>query len=270
MRVTFLSLVFCLLVSANVFAANEVVPSLVVHKAKELSDDKVYLGISFDMAPGWHIYWKYPGAAGLPTRVKWSVPSGINISEILWPAPERFSQGEGLEGFGYSDHVVLLNEVELPQSIQTGSIEGEIRWLGCNKSLCVPGKASLKIPVSELAVPNKYGQDLARWISLLPMDHHDEVMTEQVNVTGTSPKFHVNAKFTWKVSPTSVEWYPNLNRDVVISNYNLNTTDTVSELSFDIEVLGTGDRPLSEIDSVVTFVSPGSGKKSFEFKFNIK
>src|SRR5690606_31457793 len=35
----------------------------------------------------WHTYWLNPGEAGLPTRITWQLPEGIEAGEIVWPTP---------------------------------------------------------------------------------------------------------------------------------------------------------------------------------------
>ncbi len=35
------------------------------------------VGVLFRIAPEWHIYWKYPGDAGLATEVKFELPKGF-------------------------------------------------------------------------------------------------------------------------------------------------------------------------------------------------
>src|ERR671912_2099998 len=53
------------------------------------------LGVLLKIKPKWHIYWKYPGDAGLPTTVKWKLPDASAASpqpELRFPLPVRFDQ----------------------------------------------------------------------------------------------------------------------------------------------------------------------------------
>ena len=45
------------------------------------------IGLLLRIAPGWHMYWKFPGDAGLPTEIKWNLPVGWKAGEIQWPIP---------------------------------------------------------------------------------------------------------------------------------------------------------------------------------------
>ena len=39
--------------------------------------DTVMAGVDLKLEPGWHTYWKNPGAAGMPTRIEWQLPPGF-------------------------------------------------------------------------------------------------------------------------------------------------------------------------------------------------
>src|SRR5579862_6454168 len=46
-----------------------------------------WIGLYFDMEPGWHIYWVNPGDSGEAPRVQWDLPKGFRAGDIRWPAP---------------------------------------------------------------------------------------------------------------------------------------------------------------------------------------
>ena len=72
----------------------------------------VPMGIQFRLKPGWKIYWRSPGDAGLPPKADWSGSQNIAGTSVAWPAPERFSV-YGLETLGYKREVVLPVEARL-------------------------------------------------------------------------------------------------------------------------------------------------------------
>src|SRR5271167_1414229 len=41
---------------------------------------------------GWHVYWKNPGDAGLPTKVKWTLPEGFAAGPLMYPIPVKIVQ----------------------------------------------------------------------------------------------------------------------------------------------------------------------------------
>ena len=68
---------------------------------------KVFIDFTIDSP--WHIYWKMPGEAGLPTQVNFSMPVGYKVSALEWPPHEEFLQPGNL------DVVAALEVVEVHQ-----------------------------------------------------------------------------------------------------------------------------------------------------------
>jgi thiol:disulfide interchange protein DsbD len=105
-----------------------------------------HLGVTFAMEPDWHIYWKNPGASGLPPEFTWTLPEGFEAGAIQWPAPERVSLA-GLVSYSYKDVVTLIVPVQAPASLEPEAeipIELEISYLIC-KEVCLPGDVSLDL-----------------------------------------------------------------------------------------------------------------------------
>jgi hypothetical protein len=60
------------------------------------------------MAPGWHVYWRNPGEAGVASEVSFSAP-GVSFGPLAWPAPTVLRSPDGsIVTYGYSDEVVLF------------------------------------------------------------------------------------------------------------------------------------------------------------------
>ena len=68
--------------------------------------DTVLAGVDLKMEPGWHTYWKNPGAAGMATKIEWQLPPGVTAGEIQWPLPEKLPPAE-VTTYGYDDEVIL-------------------------------------------------------------------------------------------------------------------------------------------------------------------
>ena len=68
--------------------------------------ETVWVALHLEMRPGWHVYWRNPGDAGLPPEIAWTLPPGFTAGEIAWPTPERFVVDEHrqlrLRGLGRS------------------------------------------------------------------------------------------------------------------------------------------------------------------------
>lgn len=108
-----------------------------------------YLGLHFQMEPHWHIYWKNPGASGLPVEIEWALPEGFAAGDIQWPAPEQIELG-GLINYGYEDAVTLMVPIRAPETLAPDlnlSFRAEAFWLIC-KEVCLPGDASLALELA--------------------------------------------------------------------------------------------------------------------------
>lgn len=116
-----------------------------------------WLGLRLQMQPGWHVYWKQPGDSGLPPRVKWTLPPGYTAEDVVFPYPQRFTEGT-LATYGYTGDVLLLARLTAPASPAQGSagLSALVSWLEC-RDKCIPAKVSLglELPVGPSAGPSR-------------------------------------------------------------------------------------------------------------------
>ena len=104
-----------------------------------------HVGLRFQLAPGWHIYSRDPGDAGIPPELTWE---GAEVGPIAWPAPQRFSEGD-LVTRGYAGEVLLASEAR-----GSGLLQLRANWLICN-NICVPEEASFTLKLPEgIAAPS--------------------------------------------------------------------------------------------------------------------
>lgn len=133
-------------------------------------------GILLRIEPGYHIYWKYPGDSGLPTRVTWMLPPGFTASDLSWPVPEHFDQAGGIEGIGYEGQVMLLADITPPADFK-GQVpmQAEVRWLVC-RDTCTPGKATVAATIEVVTAMTPANHDLfAKWLARIPRPAADLV-----------------------------------------------------------------------------------------------
>ncbi len=105
-----------------------------------------WLGLKFDLDPGWHIYWVNAGDSGEPPKVEWNMPKGFRAGDIQWPYPERL-QSSSFVDYGYQDHVLLIVPVHAPLDLKVGervSLEGHLRWVVC-REVCIPARKDLTL-----------------------------------------------------------------------------------------------------------------------------
>jgi thiol:disulfide interchange protein DsbD len=112
-------------------------------------------GLYFKLEPGWHIYWKNPGDAGLPTHATWTLPAGVTAGPLVFPAPKRLALGP-LMDYGYEDEVLFPLTLTVAKSAEPGTalIHAKLDWLVCQNS-CLPGKAELELSREILDHPGK-------------------------------------------------------------------------------------------------------------------
>src|SRR5205809_540335 len=133
------------------------------------------VGLHLRIAPHWHTYWKFSGDAGLPTEIKWKLPSGWKVGEIQWPIPSKTNDPGDIQTYGYQDEVLLMQEITPPAKIDISPVKlsAEANWLVCEK-ICIPGGANLELelPTSTTAEP-KNTDLFARYRRLLPQKFPD-------------------------------------------------------------------------------------------------
>jgi thiol:disulfide interchange protein len=107
-----------------------------------------HVGLLFDLEPGWHVYWTNAGDSGEPPTVKWSLPAGVSVGPLQFPAPRRLPLGP-LMDFGYETQVLFPAELHVTGNTTSAvPIAADVSWLVCRQA-CVPGKAhlSMELPV---------------------------------------------------------------------------------------------------------------------------
>jgi DsbC/DsbD-like thiol-disulfide interchange protein len=118
--------------------------------AGSIEDGHYLAGLEFMLEPGWHTYWRYPGEAGIPPQITLTDTENLKEVEILYPVPERYSDGFS-ESIVYHDGIVLPIRIKPDDSEQKVRIDIDL-FFGICKDICVPGDATLTLnlnPASE-------------------------------------------------------------------------------------------------------------------------
>lgn len=102
-------------------------------------------GIEIRLQPGWKTYWRYPGDSGVPPRFDFTKSDNVARADVLWPVPQRFSDGAGGYSIGYTDTVILPLRIVPRDPAKPVTLRLTLDYAICEK-LCVPvdGKAELK------------------------------------------------------------------------------------------------------------------------------
>jgi len=153
--------------------------------------DTVLAGVDLKMEPGWHTYWKNPGAAGMATKIEWQLPPGVTAGEIQWPLPEKLPPAE-VTTYGYDNEVVLLVPLKLAADLKPGPLDlkAKVSWLEC-KEACVPGSGDVEamLNVGNETKPSTDAAAIESWKSKVPQAPYQAVDTGIVANAGIFP-FH--------------------------------------------------------------------------------
>jgi DsbC/DsbD-like thiol-disulfide interchange protein len=244
------------LAAAATVAADErhVRASLVCDAGALDGGESFTLGVLFEPEPGWHIYWRNPGEAGLATEVVYGLPEGFLAGEVRWPTPVFFEQPGGLAGYGYEQPVVLAAEIRPPAGAPTrANVTLEASWLAC-KDVCVFESAELtaRLPLA--------GDELARseaavegWRDSLPKTPKTPPFT--VNVTGgpvpeTGPADLV-IWLSWPEPPKAVELFPDPGVGLKVENLRVRTRATTTRVDVTVSRLNNPSGRTSSLRSLV-------------------
>ncbi|MGB9407549.1 MAG: thioredoxin family protein [Terracidiphilus sp.] len=117
---------------------------LVLPEGNFFSSGHNIAGLYFKLEPGWHIYWKNPGDAGEPPHIHWTLPVGVSVGPLQFPAPKRLPLGP-LMDYGYENQVLFPMDVDVTKQAKPGlaTLRAKVDWLVCRES-CIPGKADLE------------------------------------------------------------------------------------------------------------------------------
>ncbi|HOX42873.1 MAG TPA: cytochrome c biogenesis protein CcdA [Myxococcota bacterium] len=124
--------------------------------------EELQVGLLLEMAPGWHIYWTYPGNTGKPTQVAFRTDERLaKVLEPRFPAPRVFD-AESIEelSFGYEGSVLIPAAAFVHEAPPEGGaleVRAEVSWLAC-KTSCVTGRAapSLRLALAEASKPSAW------------------------------------------------------------------------------------------------------------------
>ena len=147
---------------------------LISERASVAPGETVFVALKMTMDPGWHIYWRNAGDAGLPPQLVLkegtNLPEGA-LGEMMWPLPKLLPVVDGeIMDYGYDDEAVF----PMPLSIPEGA-SGQVRidavadYLIC-EAVCIPETqdVSLVVNVGEPLEDVRAGDLISAWIAKVP------------------------------------------------------------------------------------------------------
>src|SRR5712671_5346771 len=107
-------------------------------------------GISIELQPGWHTYWRTPGDSGVPPRFDFSKSENVEAVTVMWPAPMKFDDGAGGTSLGYIKQLVLPLRIVAKSADKPVTLRADINYAVCEK-LCIPVEASAELAITSVA-----------------------------------------------------------------------------------------------------------------------
>ncbi|MEP6685171.1 MAG: protein-disulfide reductase DsbD domain-containing protein [Verrucomicrobiota bacterium] len=194
-------------------------------------------GLLLHLVPGWHTYWKFPGDAGLPSEIKWKLPPGWKVSEIEWPIPLKLKDPGDIQTYGYSDEVLLMQQITPPSSVSDSTVKlsATATWLVCEK-ICIPGNAKLELalPIAITNAPANV-ETFTRFRGLLPQAYPTSPVVKQWSFKGSEVSITLsNAGFLAKYP--FVDFYPLPDENSVVGHptiHSRNGEDVTFKIPFE-------------------------------------
>ena len=126
---------------------------LVLPPDVEATSDRFRVGVALAPDEHWHVYWKNSGDAGLSTQITWTLTQAENtttFTQMSWPAPQVFVQGQGaITTYGYAGEV--LHEAIVPDAFwerfdpaREVEVVARLNYLTCEVE-CIPGQHELSL-----------------------------------------------------------------------------------------------------------------------------
>ncbi|WP_407698051.1 protein-disulfide reductase DsbD family protein [Stakelama tenebrarum] len=145
---------------------------LVAETLRPAPGSEVTLAFDSRPDPGWHGYWRNPGDAGLPARLEWELPEGVQAGDLRYPVPQRLLIS-GLMNYVYEAPFAQLVTLRIPEGVARGTklpVSVRMQYLVCTTSICVPESAELstELVVGDSAIPPDRRERFDRWRKRLP------------------------------------------------------------------------------------------------------
>jgi DsbC/DsbD-like thiol-disulfide interchange protein len=225
------------------------------------------LGVTFEIEPGWHIYWRNPGGAGLATEVVWRLPRGLEAGPLRWPLPVSFTQSEGIPGYGYEGSVVLASELRSAPDLDLASavVGADVSWLAC-KERCVLGSATLQAPLDEVPVDPGFAQ----WESRLPRPLEDGDAPFSVTTTGGLAEGSLSLWLHWQdVEPLATTWFPDPPEGLEVGEPTVRTRGGLTRIDAQLR-LRSGAAAPDELRSLIVIEGAGDDRRGWNLLTEIE
>lgn len=135
-------------------------------------------GVQFTLKPGWKIYWRTPGDAGLPPSFDWQGSTNLDPQEIKvqWPVPQRVTDPSGLQDFVYKNEVIFPVALTLLDPSKETKLALAINYAACNE-ICIPLSATLSLTIPPAHIDPQATQLIEQYQNRVPKETSSLLIT---------------------------------------------------------------------------------------------
>ncbi|MBN8816776.1 MAG: thioredoxin family protein [Sphingomonas sp.] len=146
--------------------------SLIAESDSPKAGSDVAIALDTTPQPGWHGYWQNPGDAGFPAKLDWTLPTGVTVGEVAYPAPQRLLIAN-LMNYVFEQPYAPIARLKVPAGLAVGTplpIKLHMAYLVCTTQLCVPeqGDFAITLTVGDGAIDPAQRATFDAWRQALP------------------------------------------------------------------------------------------------------
>ena len=138
---TFLNINLSFSEESNLFEIDMVDVSLISTLTK-LDKDNFYVGLEFNLKPGWKIYWRQPGDSGQPPKLDFTNSKNLKSYELQWPYPTKELEGANILTNVYKNNVIIPIKISVIDIRKTLYLNATLSFQVC-KDICIPLETNL-------------------------------------------------------------------------------------------------------------------------------
>jgi len=150
-----------------------------------------HAGFRFQIADGWHMYWRFAGGVGEPFAVvEWQLPKGWEAGPVEFPLPEAEQDKSGWTIYAYGHEVMFPVKITPPKNLAGGevTIRAKVKWQVC-ADICLPGSEEVTLKLTAGAAKPANTELFSKWLGQLPRT--DDPPTKDVKFDMSGKKLSV-------------------------------------------------------------------------------
>lgn len=143
-------------------------------------DGQAYAALQIDMKPGWHTYWRHPGASGIAPEFDFAQSKNVKVGSPQFPAPYFFDDGiggfygyDGMAGFVFPLTVGKMADLKLQGLI------------GVCREVCVPIELDLSLPL-DVTTNSPHKDFIAGLLAARPQSPSDNLRIAAASFDGVA------------------------------------------------------------------------------------